>query len=65
MTLLAVSLWLTGTSGVSPPASVWGDGPAPDGFHWEFVFDDLGRAVRAAGGTINPDGEPVVALVED
>jgi len=62
---ISVSLWLTGTSGVGPGPSYWGDGPAPDGFHWEYVVDDLNRAARAAGGTINPADEPVVALVED
>jgi len=50
--------------GDGPLASFWGDGPAPEGFRWEYVFDDLNRPVRAAGGTINPADEPVVALVE-
>lgn len=46
-------------SGIS--ADPWADGPAPDGFHWEFVFDD------ATGTVVKDDatGEPHVALVED
>ena len=58
------------TRGLATPVSggvadYWADGPAPEGFHWEFVYDDEDRLVTAPGGFINPADEPVVALVEN
>jgi hypothetical protein len=43
----------------SPSASAYGDGPAPPGFHWEFVIDDL-TATRV---TDDATGQPSVELV--
>lgn len=47
----------TQTKGV--PASFWGDGPAPEGFHWEYVYDESGARATDA------NGDPVVELVEN
>jgi hypothetical protein len=43
----------------SANASQYGDGPAPPGFHWDFVTDDL------TGARVSDDvtGQPVVDLV--
>jgi hypothetical protein len=51
-----------GDSGIplgSPGAAAYGDGPAPPGFHWEFVIDDL-TATRV---TDDATGQPSVELV--
>jgi hypothetical protein len=43
-------------------AAQWGDGPAPAGYHWEFVYanNELVTAV-----TSRSSAEPVVALVRN
>lgn len=42
-------------------AARWGDGPAPPGYRWEFVFDDMNGNAMVFDDLL---GEPVVDLVE-
>lgn len=44
-------------AGLYPDAQNYAPYPAPDGFHWEFVYDQ--------GVPVYDNGEPVVNLVED
>lgn len=64
MRILGLSIPQVAARGTGAGAGYWASTQAPDGFRWVFVLDDLGRKVTAAGGTRNPEDEPVVALVE-
>lgn len=58
---MIIGLTLALTQTFAPNPNQWAPFPAPEGFHWEFVFYDLDRSTVLDDLT----GRPIVSLVEN